>query len=412
MKWGVNMRKKFVLWLMILAAASLILSACGGGAPATTPDNNKSADNDGEKERPTEYKIGVNLELTGPASVWGEPQLKAVELLIDQVNQQGGINGVPIKLIKQDNQSKETESLVVTKKLVEQEGVLAVIGGGNTPTTMPLIPYVTEKQVPLISIGSGDAIATPVKERYWVFKTPVSNESISKKIATYLQKKGWQKVAFMSVNNAYGDSGKTEFEKVAPEYGIQIITSEKFNATDNDMKPQLTTVKSKKPDAIVVWAIPPAASLVLKGYHELGMDIPIFFSSGAGSNQFVELAGESAAEGVYQPQSKIWVVDQLPDSDPQKKVLAKYVEDFKTRFGTEPSPIDGMAYDAALIIVEALKSIQGEVTRQSLRDAMEQVRDLVGITGIFQLSPEDHVGVSDKDLTMLQYVNGRWVIAE
>lgn len=71
-----------------------------------------------------------------------------------------------------------------------------------------------------------------------------------------------------------------------------------------------------------------------------------------------------------------------------------------------------MAYDATLLIIEALKSIKGEVTRDSLRDAIEQSNGVVGITGIFHLSPQDHVGVSDKDLTMLQFRNGRWVIAQ
>lgn len=363
-------------------------------------------------QTPNAYVIGVNLELTGPASVWGEPQMRAIELLIDRVNQEGGIHGVPVKLVKYDNQSKETESLVVTKKLVEQDQVLAIIGAGTTPTTMPLIPYVTQKQVPLVSVGSGDAIAEPASERQWVFKTPVSNESIAKKICTYLQQKGWTRVAFLSVNNAYGDSGKTQFEKVAPSYGVTIVASEKFEATDKDMKPQLMKVKSKQPDAIVVWAIPPAASLVLKGRHELGMTTPMIFSSGAGSNKFVELAGLEAAEGVYQPQSKIWIVDQLPDNDPQKPVLMQYARAYRERYGDEPSPIDGMAYDAALLVVEALKSVKGEATRQSLRDAIERLKGLHGITGTFTLSPEDHVGVNEKDLTMLRFRNGRWTAAE
>ncbi|ATY84913.1 hypothetical protein CVV65_08255 [Kyrpidia spormannii] len=228
----------------------------------------------------------------------------------------------------------------------------------------------------------------------------------------YLKQKGWTRVGFLSVNNAYGDSGKSEFVKTAQSYGIQIVASERFGATDTDMKPQLTSVKNASPDALVVWAIPPAASLVLKGYHELGLNTPIFFSSGAGSNKFVELAGTDAAEGVYQPQSKIWVIDQLLDSDPQKKVLQSYAQSYKSKYNIDASPIDGMAYDATLLIIEALKTIKGEVTRDSLRDAIEHLNGVVGITGIFHLSPQDHVGLTDKDLTMLQFRNGRWVIAQ
>lgn len=390
-----------------IALSGLMMTACGA-AGTSTSGNGGTGGNAGGKA----YKIGVDLELTGPSSVWGEPQIHAVEMLVDEVNQKGGINGTPIQLIKYDNQSKETESLVVAKKLVEQDHVLAIIGAGATPTTMPLVPYVTQQKVPMVSVGSGDSIASPASERKWVFKTPVSNQSISKKISEYLKQKGWTRVGFLSVNNAYGESGKSEFEKTAQSYGIQIVSSERFGATDTDMKPQLTSVKNKSPDALVVWAIPPAASLVLKGYHELGLHTPIFFSSGAGSNKFVELAGIDAAEGAYQPQSKIWVIDQLPDTDPQKKVLQAYAQSYKSKYNIDASPIDGMAYDATLLIIEALKSIKGEVTRDSLRDAIEQSNGVVGITGIFHLSPQDHVGVTDKDLTMLQFRNGRWVIAQ
>ncbi|WP_245543403.1 ABC transporter substrate-binding protein [Kyrpidia tusciae] len=245
------------------------MTACGA-AGTSTSGNGGTGGNAGGKA----YKIGVDLELTGPSSVWGEPQIHAVEMLVDEVNQKGGINGTPIQLIKYDNQSKETESLVVAKKLVEQDHVLAIIGAGATPTTMPLVPYVTQQKVPMVSVGSGDAIASPASERKWVFKTPVSNQSISKKISEYLKQKGWTRVGFLSVNNAYGESGKSEFEKTAQSYGIQIVSSERFGATDTDMKPQLTSVKNKSPDALVVWAIPPARNGVRRNPpHHRGIEV-------------------------------------------------------------------------------------------------------------------------------------------
>jgi len=397
---------------MLLALAMVVsLTACGGtnSAPASGEQSSESAS---KTDGGGTWKIGAVLELTGKSSVWGVPQRDAIQMAVEQINANGGINGKQLELIVYDNESNETKSLVAAKKLVSQDEVLAIIGASTTPTTMPLIPYVTQEEVPLVSVGSGDEIVQPVEERKWIFKTPSNNRDISVRIAEYLKEKGKTKVAFISVNNAYGDSGKQAFEKVAQEYGIEIIGAEKFGATDNDMKPQLTRIKSLNPDAVIVWAIPPAASIVNRNFWELKMDSMLIYSSGAGANAFVELAGE-AAEGTYMATGKIWVVDQLPDDDPQKATIQNYVKAYEERYNSKPSPIDGMAYDAALLVAEAIKqaSAGGEVTRATIRDGLEKVNNLVGLTGIFNTSPDNHQGLKPEDIVMLQVQNGKWVLA-
>ncbi|NGQ96126.1 ABC transporter substrate-binding protein [Brevibacillus sp. SYP-B805] len=409
-----RVRMLFAVLMVFLLAISM--AACSGstqpgtGGSAQATGNSSSQGTNGEK--PKSYKIGVNLELTGVASVWGVPQKNAVEMLVEQINQKGGINGVPIELVVYDNESSETQSLVVTKKLVEEDQVLAVIGGGTTPTTMPLVPYMNQQKVTLVSVGSGDEIVEPAKDRPYIFKTPSNNDDISHSIASFLKEKGKTNVAFMSMNNAYGESGKKSFEKVAKDYGINIVANEKFGAGDKDMKPQLTKIKSKNPDAVIVWAIPPSASIVNRNFWELKMDQMLIYSAGAGSNAFMQLAGAKAAEGTYIASGKVWIADQLPDSDPQKQLLTKYVKDFESKFFTGVSPIDGMAYDTMLLLAKAMEMAGDQVNRETIRENMEKIQNLVGTTGIFNLSPDDHQGLKPEDIIILQVKDGRWVKAE
>lgn len=400
------MKLRSVLGCLVSFAVAASLVGCAGTSKETASSNTQAGG------KPNAYKIGIDLELTGPASVWGVPQKNAIEMLVKDINGKGGINGVPIELVVYDNESSETQALVVAKKLVEQDQVLAIIGGGTTPTTMPIIPYVTQQKVPVVSVGSGDAIASPAKERAWVFKTPSNNKDIAKSIVSFLKKNGKSTVAFISMNNAYGESGKKTFEAEAKEQGITIIASEKFGATDKDMKPQLTNIKSKNPDAIIVWAIPPSASIVNRNYWELKMDSMLIYSAGAGANAFIDLAGKEAAEGTYIASGKVWVADQLETSDPQKELLTKYVKDYEGSFHTGVSPIDGMAYDTMLLISKAIEMSKENVTRQSIRNNLEKIQGLVGTTGIFNMSPDDHTGLMPEDVIMLQVKDGKWVLAK
>jgi branched-chain amino acid transport system substrate-binding protein len=212
----------------------------------------------------------------------------------------------------------------------------------------------------------------------------------------------------MSVNNAYGDTGREEFQRAAGPAGIEVIAWEKFGATDTDMKPQLTKIRGLAPQAIVVWSIPPAASIVQKNRAELGIAIPVYHDNGASlTPQFIELAG-GAAEGAYGVVIKIDVLHDLPEGDPQKALLRKFKEQFESRFGFDVGGLYAEAYDCVLLIAKGLETAGDD--REKLRDAIENIRGLVGMSGTFNLSPTDHNGVTARDLVIGQVKNGKWTI--
>lgn len=354
-------------------------------------------------------RIGAVLELSGPASVWGRPQRESIQMVVDEINARGGVGGRRIELVVYDNESNETKSIVLAKRLIEQDGVVAVIGAGTTPTTMPMIPYVDQVGVPLVSMGSADVIVTPAAQRRWAFKTPSNTSDIATKMMQYLTAKKLSPVAFLSVNNAYGDAGQRQFEKLAATAGIKVSTWEKFGANDKDMKPQLTKARSTGPRAIVVWAIPPAAALVARNAAELSLprELQMVHDHGAGSSPaFMQLAGP-AVEGTVVVTAKLPVAGQLADGDPQKGILDAYAKAYRARTHEEPSAIGGMAYDAMLLIGRALE--KGGPDRAKVRDALEQVKGFAGVTGVFSMSPEDHNGLGVKDLELARIEGGRQV---
>lgn len=276
------MRRNLQLYLALFLVIVLLV---GSGCTASVDQ----ADNS-----PSEYVVGVTLELTGPSSIWGIPQRDSLQLLAKKVNESGGINGVPLRLVIYDNASDGPTALMNVKKLVEDDKVLAIIGGGTTPTTLPLIPLVTQAKVPLVSIGASNAIIEPPAERTYVFKTPYRDTHQVAAILEYLKAHGTTRLALLTVNNAYGDSGRDAIIDAAPSYGVAIVAAEKFGASDQDATAQLTRIKAQEPDATIVWAIPPSASIAARGFHELAVP-GILAISDVGSKDFVRLAGGAEA---------------------------------------------------------------------------------------------------------------------
>jgi branched-chain amino acid transport system substrate-binding protein len=238
-------------------------------------------------------------------------------MLVESLNQRGGINGHPVELTIMDNKSDETEAVLAVKKLIEKD-VLAVLGCASSGPSMAMINTVQKEKVPMVSMAAASSIVEPIGDRQWVFKTAQSDIVTVKNIIDYLQRQGLTKIAFLYMNNSYGDGGKVAFSTVAKESGIEIVTMEKFEASDNDMTPQLTKVKASGAEAAVVWAIPPSASIITKNFKDLGLNIPLIHSHGVGNQNFIQLA-QGAADGVILPIGKLTVTTQIPPAIPRKK---------------------------------------------------------------------------------------------
>ncbi|HEY7599053.1 MAG TPA: ABC transporter substrate-binding protein, partial [Candidatus Limnocylindrales bacterium] len=241
-----------------------------------------------------------------------------------------------------------------------------------------------------------------------VFKTPQSDHLIVGVLVDHLKAKGLTRVAWLGVDYAFGQLGWIEFEKAAIAGGLTVVANEKFGQKDVDMTPQLTRVKAANPQAVVVWSIPPSASIATRNYADLGLRMPMFQSHGVGNRKYIELAG-GAADGVMFPAGKLLVAEQLADNDAQKPVLLAYARDFETRYGPR-NTFGGHAWDAVQLAVRAMGKAGSD--RAGVRAAVEATRSFVGITGVFDFSPSDHNGLDRRAATMIQIVDGQWKLAK
>jgi branched-chain amino acid transport system substrate-binding protein len=359
------------------------------------------------------FKLGAIFSITGPGSSLGIPERDTALMLEADINAKGGVRGPdgkthPLKIVIYDDASDETKAVLAAKKLIEEDKVIAIVGPTLSGTSLAILDTVQKAQVPLVSAAAASKIVEPASERKWVFKTPQSDALIVGALVDHLKARNLTKVAWLNVDYAFGQLGWIEFEKAAKAANLTIVANEKFGQKDVDMTPQLTRVKATSPQAVVVWSIPPSASIATKNYADLGLKMPLFQSHGVGNKRFIELAGP-AANGVAFPVGKLLVAEQLADGDVQKPVLLQYAKEFEAKYGPR-NTFGGHAWDAIWI---AVKSIEKAGTdRAKVRDAIEGTKNFIGISGVFSFSPQDHNGLDRRAVTMVEIVDGQWKLAK
>jgi branched-chain amino acid transport system substrate-binding protein len=353
------------------------------------------------------YKIGGIFSVTGPQSFLGDPEKKSLEMVVEALNAQGGIDGHPLEAIIYDDEGDPTKAVLAANKLISKDNVLAVIGPSLTPTTLAIVPVLEQAKMPLISCAAGIKITDPVKP--WVFKTAQSDVLAVATIYKTLQQKQVKKVGILTVANAFGESGKEQLTAQAGQFGLEIVQAEAFDAKDTDMTAQLTKIRKAQPDAIVCWGTNPGPAVVAKNMQQLSLTIPLYQSHGVASPKFIELAGD-AADGVKLPTGKILVAKLLPETDPLRPGLLKYIKDFEDHYKMPVSGFGGYAYDAMGMLAKALKGTDGN--REKVRDALEKTTGYLGVTGTFSFSPQDHNGLGADAFVMVVIEKGAWALLQ
>jgi branched-chain amino acid transport system substrate-binding protein len=247
----------------------------------------------------------------------------------------------------------------------------------------------------------------------WVFKSPQRSSVAVKRLFSYLKEKGLTKIALLTASDSFGKDGSRWLTKLAPEFGLDIVAREAFGPRDTDMTAQLTKAKNAGPAALVVWTIGPAGAIISKNKAQLGIDLPLFQCHGLPDPKYIELAGK-ASEGDRMPATKLMVADALPDSDPQKPVIQEFVRLYTEKYHYDRQfPINthsGYAWDAIMIVANAMKKAGTEA--DALRAAIETTKGYVGVSGVYNLTPEDHNGLDVDSMVVVEVKDGKFVMAQ
>jgi branched-chain amino acid transport system substrate-binding protein len=352
-------------------------------------------------------KVGAILAVTGPASFLGAPEARTLEMLTEELNAKGGINGKKIQLIIKDSGASPEKAISFAKQLIEEEKVFAIIGPSTSGETMAIKNIAEENKTILLSCAAAEVIVNPLAK--YVFKVAPRDSYAVEKIYHQMKKMGISRIGVLSSNTGFGKAGKEQLEKYAPEHGITIALSEVYDKSATDLTAEVTKLKAANVQAIVNWSIEPAQAIVIKNARQIGLTAPIFQSHGFANIQYARAAGV-AAEGVIFPASRIVVADLLADKHPQKAVVVAYKNAYESKFKEDVSTFGGHGYDALMILTKAIQTAGTD--REKVRTAIENLKGFVGTAGIFNLSQTDHNGLDIDAFAMLTVKNGKFALLE
>jgi branched-chain amino acid transport system substrate-binding protein len=349
-------------------------------------------------------RIGAILAVTGPASNLGAPEARTLQMLVEDINAKGGVDGKPVELLLKDSGSSPEKAVSFARQLIEEERVLAIIGPSTSGETMAVKNIAEGGKTILLSCAAAEVIVNPVAPH--VFKVAPKDSFAVDLIFDQMKKMGISRVGVLSSNTGFGKAGKEQVEKLAPRHGIQIVANEVYDKTATDLTAEATKLKSARIQAVLNWSIEPAQAIVLKNVKQIGLTVPVFQSHGFANIQYAKAAG-TAAEGVIFPASRIMVADSLPANHPQKAVIQAYKKAYESRYKEDVSTFGGHAYDALMILVRAIK--EKGLNREGIRISIENMKGFVGTAGVFNFSPTDHNGLDISAFEMLTVRKGKFI---
>ena len=331
-----------------LLACAVVLSAvvlCSGAFAADT------------------IKVGVLLPLTGAQAKFGEIEKRSFEMAAEEINAKGGVKGMKIELLFEDDTGKPDVGRSAVEKLISREKVPVITGGYSSSVTAAATPVAQQFKVPfVVCTGSADDITE--KGYDYVFRVNPPASEYPNAVQSFLQEVGKdvKTVALLYENSAFGQSSSKSFEEDTKELGLKIVVKEGYQAGAIDFKPILTKVKAANPDMIYMVSYVMDASLLMRQSKELRINPKMFVGGGAGFTlpEFAKSAGD-AADGVFS--ATLWI-ETLPFPGAKE-----YFNKFQKKYGSETEYHGAEAYAAMYVVADALTRAKS-ITPKDVRDAL------------------------------------------
>lgn len=348
-----------------------------------------------------EIRIGGSFSTTGPVSMIGDPEAKAAEMCVKQINQEGGVKGRKLNLIWYDDGGDVRKATANVKRLLEDDKVNLIVGPTTTGATMAVIPLVEQAQIPLVSVAGGTVITSPPKK--WVFASSYTDRLVVEGLYKDIKRRGMTKVGLLSGSGGFDQSCRASAKVLAPDAGLTIVADELHGDGDTDMTAQFAIIRKADAQVVLYCGFGAPTSIVARNYKRLEVRQPLYMTTGAALKQFIRGA-EGAAQGVRVVAPAVLVAEQLPDSHPQKQVSVQFTTDYVASYREEVSIFSSSGYDACLIVREAA-ALADSSDPAKLRDAIESIKGLKGTQGVYTMSPTNHLGLDSSHLTVVE-VNG------
>lgn len=383
------MKKKFSKVFMVAALAAGILAGCSA--------------NGGDGGNSKDFKLGVNMELSGNVASYGESMTKGVEMAVAEINKAGGVEGKQIKVIKVDNKSDTAEATNGIIKLTSQDKVNAVIGAATSGNTVAQAQIANDTKTVLMAPGGTSPTVTvdeKGKVREFVFRTSFIDPFQGTVAANFaLNNLKVKDAAIFSDNSSdYAKGLSNAFKKTFKKAGGKIVKEESYVAKDTDFRATLTNIKAKNPSFIFIPGYYEEVGLIVKQARELGITVPLMGADGWDSPKLVDLAGADALNNTY-------LINHYSTEDPDKKVQ-EFVTAFKAKNnGDAPNAFNALGYDTVYFLADAIKRA-GSTDSVKIQKELAKTKDLSLVTGVLSLDKNHH---PIKTATILEYKDGKQV---
>jgi|GEM_PF-1961584 len=360
-------------------------------------------------------KIGVIAAQTGNYAGLGNLTLEGIQVMVDRMNEEGGINGIPVELVIYDDRSETTEAALIAKKLIEVDRVHVIIGGTTTHISMGVAGICNDLETPAVVIVGTALVHDELGD--WVFAPMGAEQNFIIPILKYFnQNLGISKYAALIENSGYGEGGKVFLSEVSPNYDMDIVSEEYFDPTANDVSPQLAKINNSEAQGIFIWGSSPTASMAIKQAREMGIDLPIVATPPQTSPDMIESFGDyfEMEPSVTAVTLKLDVWQQLPESDPDKNMYRDFQSVFTEEYEHPPTMWNALGAQMILFIEDGLRRANLNPAnlieaRGKLRDALEGTNDIKLFTGDYTMSPRDHFGQTKDRTILVTFENGEMI---
>jgi branched-chain amino acid transport system substrate-binding protein len=316
-------------------------------------------------------KVGEFASLTGSEATFGQSSHKGTQMAIDDLNAVGGILGKKFELLTEDDQSQAGQPATVVRKLISNDGVVAILGEVASSRSLEAAPICQQNQIPMISPSSTNPKVTETGD--YIFRVCFIDPFQGTVMAQFARKTlKLNSVAVLTdVKSDYSLGLAKFFKESFAAAGGKIVTEQNYSGGDKDFNAQLTAIKATNPDGIFVPGYYTEVGLIALQARQLGITAPIFGGDGWESSALVPIGG-AALEGCYfsthfSPQ----------DTTP---VIQDFVKKFQAKFNETPDAMAALGYDSAMILADAMKRA-GTTDGAKVRDMLAAEKDFAGVTG-------------------------------
>lgn len=352
-----------------------------------------------------QVKIGAILSISGPAAAMGVGYKGAFALFPSE------IAGQKVEYIIRDDATDAETGYTIAQKMISEDHVDAFIGPSLTATDAAVAPLANQAHVPMIAMAPYDY--DPQKQPY-TFSDAQPLSLMLSVLFKYMQQQAVKTIGYIGFSDGWGDQVLAATRQDAADDGMRILTDERYARTDTTVDAQVLKLISLRPQAVMMGNSATPAALPVIALRHRGYKGGIYGNHGIVSPAFIKVGG-AAVEGVVAVTSPVVVADQLPASNAIKPVATAFAQAYAKQFGPHSvGPFAGYSYDAMLLLKNAipvaLKAGQPgtEQFRSALRDALEKTQELIGVSGVYDMSPTNHNGQDARAAVLVEVKDGAW----